>query len=232
MSYTLENSIRNLFKNIQTCLGVKTSMENIQNLYLTLESQKWIKALKNQRGDMGIVLIYSLLAFAAITNLFHKKLLLYKEEIDQRKNTYLCLKETFDSYSKYFKFIKHTNKIIKTLYGISLVRPTPEVFASLRTTKMAQEIKTKTIQIKILRYKKCSFTQKSILLTLLPVYLKKQKIHRSFSGSALVKKNKKFLIPSSEGNISFFILRGTFDYNNKLQVKGLKEIFLVRPELL
>lgn len=232
MSYTLGNSIRNLFNNIQICLGVKTSMEIIQNLYLTSEPQKWIKALKSQRGDMGIVLIYSLLAFAAITNLFHKKLLLYKEEINQRKDTYLCLKKTFDSYNKYFKFIKTTNKIIKTLYGISLVKPTPEVFTSLRTTKIAQELKTKTIQIGILRYKNCSFTQKSILLTLLPVSLKKHKIHRSFSGTALIKKMKKFLIPSSEVNNSFFILKGTFDYSNKLQIKGLKELFLVRPELL
>lgn len=182
-------------------------------------------------GEVLLLLILFLGSFAMTTAIFQKKLLLYNEELQQREQTYLCLKKSFDSYQKLLQFIDKTNLAIKGINAAILLKPTPELFQLKKVIQKTQDIKANIAFLKAVKGLSCKGLQKIPILNVYPLQKKGIKIKRSFQGLALRKRNtKKFILPSKSSYPFLFTLTGKVSYEPQLKVTSLKEYLFFKPE--
>lgn len=187
---------------------------------------------KEKAGEVLILFLFFLGGFAMLTMIFQKKLLLYNEEIEQRIQTYLCFKKTFDSWSGHAAFIEKTNLAIQALNTGIVVKPTPELFQLKKSIQRVQEIRNKLKLLYFMRTNDCMGVQKISLAKTFPIKGRGLKIQRSTFGLALLKdKNQTFLIPSKGTFPAIFTLKGEVRYVPKFHVRSMTEIFHVRSEL-
>ncbi|MCR9205686.1 MAG: hypothetical protein NXH75_13970, partial [Halobacteriovoraceae bacterium] len=177
---------------------------------LQLGLLRQIKKINSEEsGEILLLLILFLGSFAMTTAIFHKKLLLYNEELKQREQTYLCLKKSFDSYQKLLQFIDKTNLAIKGINVAILLKPTPELFQLKKVIQKTQDIKGNIVFLKAIKGFGCKGLQKVPILNVYPLQKKGVKIKRNFQGLALKKRStKKFILPSKRSYPFLFTLTG------------------------
>lgn len=187
--------------------------------------------LKSIEGSALLALLFFLFGFSLSGQLLLKKTLLYWEEGKQRKQTWLCLKNSFDLFERHIQFIKKSNAAIKVLNGVLIVKPTPETFQMKKAVQKIQEVKDKYAFGSFLLNAGCVGLQKVALGKLFPTQRNGLVLKRNSLGLALLQEGRKnFLLPSRGNPPLIFILRGKVQYQPRLVVSHLKETLLLRSE--
>jgi hypothetical protein len=190
-----------------------------------------LKILSEEKGDVLLLLILFLGAFSMSAIIFQKKILLFNEEIKQRKQTYSCFKKTFDHYEKLLIFLDKSNLAIQGINAAILIKPTPELFQLKKVIQKSQGVKAKISFLKVAKGNGCEGLQKLSMLKVFPLPHRGIKIKRSLSGLALRKDNVEKLVLPSKKKIPFlFTLTGKVQYKPRLNVFLLKETTFLKPE--
>lgn len=183
------------------------------------------------KGEVLLLLIFFLGSFAMVTAIYQKKLLLYNEEIEQRRQTYLCFKETIDQYENLLNFMGKTNTAITGINAALLLKPTPELVQLKKVIQKSQQVKGNIIHLRAVKGFGCFGIQKLSLLNLFPLERKGTDFKRDLQGKILFKtKTQNFTLPSNSKFPFLFSLKGKVQFLPKLQVSQLKEVSHLKPE--
>lgn len=186
---------------------------------------------KEKAGEVFILFLLFLGGFALLTIIFQKKLLLYNEEIEQRVQTYLCFKKTFDSWANHVSFIEKTNLAIQAINAGIVLKPTPELFELKKIIQKAQDVKNKLKYLLFLKSSYCKGIQKVTLLKTFPLKGQGLKVLRSSFGLAKFKERPhSFVLPSKEKLPFIFTLRGKVNYRPTYHVHSLNELLHIKAE--
>lgn len=181
--------------------------------------------LGGEQGDVTLPLCLLLLALGLFMTITYKKLALMSVENQQRKETYLCLKQTMDRFTSLYNFISKTNLSIIALNASYAIKPNP---VSLKMKKLIQQLQHKKSLFVIARLFKstyCKGVQKTFIKKAFPLKRKGLNLQRTIFGTALYKKKpSSFLLPSRSFAPFLFIIKGTIAFSPQLRIEKSTEI--------
>jgi hypothetical protein len=183
--------------------------------------------IDNERGSLLLGSTLILVIIALYASLTLKQLILVDEENHQRKQTYLCLKKTFDLWAQHQNFIERTNKSIYALQAAFTLKPNPVLLKMKKALQKWQELKRAMDWKKALTLSNCRGLQMTFIKKTYPIMISGLKIKRGLIGEALIKrKSQNFILPSKGKPPFYFLIKGTVRFSPIFQLVNSKEITL------
>ena len=177
-----------------------------------------------ERGDATLMVLLLVFTLGLFMTLSFKKLSLAHLENRQRKATYLCLKETMDSFVSLQGFIRRTNLAIISINALLVANPTPYLHKLKKLVQMIQNKKTITSVYKTLQTSTCSGLQKLFVKKVFPLKRTGLKLQRTFFGTVSEKKTtSSFFLPSRSSPPFFFFIKGKVHFSPQLQISRTTE---------
>ncbi len=198
---------------------------------LSLGQNGGLPLIKDKAEEGSLLLGSSLIlvVIALYASLTLKKLVLIDEENHQRNQTYLCLKESFDLWSRHQQFIERTNKTIYALQAAFTLKPNPALLKMKKAVQKWQEVRKAFDWKKGLSLKCCRGLQLAFIKKTYPVELSGLKIKRGFVGEALIrKKAQNFILPSKARTPFLFVIKGRLEFSPSFKLLHSQEITLNR----
>lgn len=183
-------------------------------------------SLNNEKGEILFTAILALIIVGLLITLVSQFYLATHFENEVRKNTYLCLKETFDNYHDLSRFIHKTNNAIIGLNAsMVFIKTAPAAMKMKKAVQQAQNIYALNSFRKAVFNKSCKIYQKLFTKISYPLMGTGFIPKRSPFGTALFKKiSTKVTLISNIRPFPHFIIKGVIRAGHKFIFESSQEI--------